>query len=68
VSVVVKISKETHEDLYTIQEAIIKHGTKVLPPEFHPMLESMKTKQITYKAIIGLSVGFLRTVLYKIKD
>ena len=63
-----KISEETHDDLFSIQEKILKHGTKKMPTEFQPIIESMKEKQITYKAIVGIAVKFLKTVLDKIED
>lgn len=66
-SVVVKITEETHQDLQAIQEVIISYGTKSLPPEFQPIIASLKDKPVTYKAIMTVAVKFLRTVIDEIQ-
>lgn len=61
---IVKITDETHRDLQEIQKVIVSYGTKSLPPQFEPILASLKEdKPSSYKVIIAVAVKFLRTIM-----
>jgi len=65
--VVVKIFEETHQDLQAIQEVLINYGIKSLPPQFQPIMTSLRSKSVTYKVIMLVAVKFLRDVMDEIQ-
>lgn len=65
-SEVVKVGKETFQDIEMVRELLVTYGTKNLSDEAQQVIAVMKKdKLLTYKGIVAASVKVLRVLLEK---